>query len=143
LRNLRSSQETRLQREARFEANASVVAQVIYLVSEVIIIDGDDVGDAVPEAFDLIIEDLNPSTTAVQPLLLKRHRNVLRPDKWTEIIQHYMIYKNSASTIAKYDLLNGHSSHEYWITIYSKWRREALNVNFKLPVLACNISEHY
>jgi hypothetical protein len=95
LLNLQSSQADRLQQEARTEANASVVAQVIELVSEVIIIDGDDVGDAVPEAFDLMIEDLNPLTTAVQPVLLKRHHNVLRPDNWREIIQHYMIYKNS------------------------------------------------
>ena len=111
LQNLQSSQATRLQQEALSEANTTVASQVIDLVNEVIIIDGDDIGDAVPKAFDQIIECLNPSTSTVQPVLLRRNCNVKRPDNWREIIQHYMIHKNSKSTIAKYHLHNGHPSH--------------------------------
>jgi hypothetical protein len=102
LRSLQSSQATRLEQEARSDANAAIASQVIDLVNEVIIIDGDDIGDAVPEAFDQIIKDLDLTTTTVQPVCKKRHQNVSRPDNWREIIQHYMIHKNSASTIAKY-----------------------------------------
>jgi len=135
LRSLQSSQATRLEQEARSDANAAIASQVIDLVNEVIIIDGDDIGDAVPEAFDQIIKDLDLTTTTVQPVCKKRHQNVSRPDNWREIIQHYMIHKNSASTIAKYCLHNGHPSHDYWITTFSRWRRDCLNANFKLPVL--------
>jgi len=67
LRNLQSSQATRLQQEARSDANAAIASQVIDLVYEVIFIDGDDIGDAVLEAFDQIIKDLDPATTTVQP----------------------------------------------------------------------------
>ena len=49
LRNLQSSQATRLQQEARSEANATVAEQVITMY-------GDDIGDAVPEAFAQIIQ---------------------------------------------------------------------------------------
>jgi len=57
LRTLQSTQEARLQVEARSNANASVVAEVIDLVGDAIIIDGDDVGDVVPSVFEQIIED--------------------------------------------------------------------------------------
>ena len=61
LRSLQSSQATRLEQEARSDANAAIASQVIDLVNEVIIIDGDDIGDAAPEALDL-------TTTTVQPV---------------------------------------------------------------------------
>jgi hypothetical protein len=67
LRNLQSSQATRLQQEARSDANAAIASQVIDLVYEVIFIDSDNIGDAVPEAFDQIIRDFDPTTTTVQP----------------------------------------------------------------------------
>jgi len=53
LRRLQTTQEARLQLEARSNANASVAAEVIDLVG---VIDDDDVGDAVPVAFEQIIE---------------------------------------------------------------------------------------
>ena len=67
LRDLQSSQATRLQQEARSDANAAIASQVIDLVYEVIFIDSDNIGDAVPEAFDQIIRDFDPTTTTVQP----------------------------------------------------------------------------
>ena len=67
LRSLQSSQATRLEQEARSDANAAIASQVIDLVNEVIFIDGDDIGDAIPETFDQIIKDLDPTTTTVQP----------------------------------------------------------------------------
>ena len=122
LRTLQSTQEARLQLEARSSANKSVVAEVIDLVGDAIIIDGDDVGDVVPAAFEQIIidldgevvpvafeqiiEDIIPRTSTIIHAPVKRHRNVSRPDNWREIIQHYMVYKNSMSTIAQYGLLN-------------------------------------
>ena len=62
LRSLQSSQATRLEQEARSDANAAIASQVTDLVNEV---DGDGIGDAVPEAFDQIIKDLDPTTTTV------------------------------------------------------------------------------
>jgi len=146
LRTLQSTQEARLQLEARSIANASVVAEVIDLVGDRIIIDGDDVGDVVPAAFEQILEDLDgevvpvvfaqiidditPWTSTIIHAPVKRHRNVSRPDNWREIIQHYMVYKNSMSTIAQYGLLNFHPSYDYWMATFSKWRRDYLNVNY-------------
>ena len=110
LRTLQSTQEARLQLEARSTANASVVAEVIDLVGDTIIIDGDDVGDVIPAAYEQILEDLDgevvpvafaqnidditPWTLTIIHAPVKRHRNVSRPDNWREIIQHYMVYKN-------------------------------------------------
>ena len=65
LRTLQSTQEARLQLEARSTANASVVAEVIDLVGDIIIIDGDDVGDVVPAAFEQILEDLDGEVVPV------------------------------------------------------------------------------
>jgi len=119
LRTLQSTQEARLQLEARSTANASVIAEVINLVGDTIIIDGDDVGDVVPAAFAQIIDDITPRTSTIIHAPVKRHRNVSRPDNWRGIIQHYMVYKNSMSTIAQYGLLNFHPSYYYWMATFS------------------------
>jgi len=59
----------------------------------------------------------------------------LKPDNWREITQHYIIHKNALSTIEKYGLMNGHPSHGYWMTTFSRWRRDFLHVNFQPRVL--------
>ena len=101
VRSLQSAQESRLLLEARSEATAAVAAEVIDLVTESITVDDDDVGTAVRLAFAQIDEDLLPTTTTVQLVRKRRHQNVLKPDNWREITQHYIIHKNALSTIEK------------------------------------------
>lgn len=128
--------ESRLLLEARSIANGSISAEVIDLVNDIIIIDNDnvdetDIRDNIQTGFEKIIEDIHLSTSTVLRVTAKRYPDALKHDKWREITQKYMMYKNSISTIQKYFLKNGNLTHNYWTATFSRWRRGYV----KVPIL--------
>ncbi len=108
-----------------------VASQVIDLVetniNAPIVIDDNEIGDIVRNSFNEVIADFLPVTTSTQSSCVKRHANIQRPENWRDIVQHYGVYKKGAKTIRKYKLELLHSSHDYWLATFGKWKKQAAN----------------
>jgi len=101
LRTLQSTQEARLQLEARSTANASVIAEVINLVGDTIIIDGDDVGDVVPVAFEQILEDLDGEVVPVAfAQIIDDYLNVYYKSPLKGALDHHQICTTSTPQLS-------------------------------------------
>jgi hypothetical protein len=88
LRRLQTTQEARLKLESRSNANASVVAEVIGLVGDTIIIDGDDVGAMERQLTEMHISSTYLGTAPFEQNLEDHDEDVV-PSVFEQIIKDH------------------------------------------------------